>query len=170
LFNLSILSDHNDIDLLVRDKRQVVEMLECRPRNSVQDCDSFTVQVNDSAVFFDIRYIGDGYYCSDWEEKMLSDRVFEDGFYKQSDMNYFFSLAYHAIIHKMCIVEDYYKKLELLFYKLNLDKSYNLQNYKNPFDLYFVILIEFIKKNEYMITKPKDPFVYFNLDFFRKIS
>eukprot|EP00547_Thalassionema_nitzschioides_P000508 CAMPEP_0194207316 /NCGR_PEP_ID=MMETSP0156-20130528/6086_1 /TAXON_ID=33649 /ORGANISM="Thalassionema nitzschioides, Strain L26-B" /LENGTH=391 /DNA_ID=CAMNT_0038934041 /DNA_START=131 /DNA_END=1309 /DNA_ORIENTATION=+ len=49
---------------------------------------------------FDVRYVGDGYYSTDWELQMLRDRVKIDGVWVQESMSYAMSLIYHYLVHK----------------------------------------------------------------------
>src|SRR3989304_4092278 len=54
------------------------------------------VAIGGRDVSVDIRFVGDCYYCEQWERDMLSRRVRAGGFFVANNENLFYSLLYHA--------------------------------------------------------------------------
>ena len=152
---------HGDIDILVKDFQNAVLLLNAEPVTKYDYRVHYSNTVNEEKVFWDIRYLGDNYYCKEWEKSMLAFRILnEKGIYIQDEQNYLYSLIYHALIHKKKIASDYYEKVENLYAKVypNVAKSSD----KYPFDSYYQLLKKFMKENCYIFTKPEDKSVYYN--------
>ncbi|MBE7711333.1 MAG: protein kinase family protein [Cyanobacteria bacterium SIG31] len=150
------LAEHGDIDIIVENYAIACAMLNAKPiaKNHPKAFNT----VNGEKIPYDIRHLEDNYYCHEFAKDMLSTRVLnKNGVYIFNDEYYFYSLIYHSFIHKFKIADDYYARLENLFYKLNLNKKYNLSDYVSPFDLYYQLLIDFMKEHDYQIIKPDPP-------------
>ena len=80
------------------------------------------------------------------------------GFYIPDNLNLFYSLIYHSLIHKKHISEDYLKEFLNLSDRLNLDiKACDLN------DICLLdILISYMHKHKYDIVEPHDISVFFN--------
>jgi hypothetical protein len=116
--------------------------------------------INDEVVLFDIRFVGDEYYDKAWENKLLNDKVMdENGFYRPNDEDYFFSLLYHAAVHKKEIADDYKKRLPVLAEKANFEISNKI--FDSPTEL-LACLNQYMLKYSFSFTKPIDHSVYFN--------
>ena len=169
---------HSDVDLLVSDRKKTLSILNPCRRPARLYCpirnNCVKVRIGGRIVPWDIRHVGDDYYCADWENDMLKNRVFhtnEEGsnvprnqFYCLDDENYFFSLVYHALIHKYEIANDYYEKARLLFDRLQAS-GFRLQEETSGlrnFDLYFKLLKDFMKRKGYFFAKPRHPRVGYN--------
>lgn len=141
---------HGDIDLLVDSKKDAVWVLGGKPVFKSRFRVHYYVKVGNEMVYFDIRYAGDNYYCRKWEEHILSNRKDSGkGFCIMEDEDFRYSLLYHALIHKFEMADDYKTKLAELFPG------------QSP-DTYNKILKEYMDKNGYTITYPKDLSVYWN--------
>ena len=106
------INEHNDIDLICDSKENVAYALNAIKAQESHYRVQYYVKVEDKIANFDLRYIGDKYYDEELEEDMLKSRVFnKKGFYTLSDEYYFYTLLYHALIHKREISTDYIKKL-----------------------------------------------------------
>ena len=130
--------EHNDIDFLVSDYEEVRMILNAKPLTSSPYRVLNEVEINGILTPIDLRYIGDGYYDEKWESSILNSRIMDNkGFYKPNKENYFYSLLYHALIHKTNMSKDYKSKLNLLSEKLGinnfnrstLDRFMNTNNY-----------------------------------------
>lgn len=118
--------------------------------------------INNQKVYFDFRYLGDEYYCYQFEYDLLKHRYLNSNNIYMIDNEYlFYSLIYHALIHKQEVASDYFIKLHNLFEQLNYSEIYNIEDYDSPFDLYFQMLEVFMKKNGYTYTRPNDKTVYY---------
>lgn len=155
--------EHGDIDLLVQDKDNTAFIM-----NAIKVFkDDYRVHyknvIKNENVYWDLRFLGDNYYCLDFEKRILKEKVLSDkNFYIQSDETYFYSLVYHAVVQKKKIASDYYSKTKVLFDRLKLNNVIDVDLYPSPFDAYFILLDNFMKSNGYAYVKPIDISVYFN--------
>jgi len=146
---------HPDVDLLVENKKYVIDLLNAKPTSKKKYRVQYNVIINDKKINFDLRYIGDDYYCQKWEGEILKYRVKESYFYRPDDINYFYSLLYHALLHKHFLTEDYIEKL------INLSKSNIFEpNFKEDNSL--CCLNQFIHDNNYNYSEPEDLSVFWN--------
>lgn len=156
-FDELLIEGHNDIDILCytqNDKQQIIRIFNATPAKNNFYSLKYKFQCGDNVIFLDFRFIGDGYYCKKWESNMVKTRKLnEKGFYTLDQENYFYSLAYHAIIHKNHLSETYNQLLK----KSNLNQDF------------YIELLNYMKSNHYYISVPLDRHVgQFNLDFFSK--
>lgn len=154
-------NEHNDIDLICESRENVAYALNATKAQDEKYRVQYYVNVKGNQVNFDLRYIGDKYYDCDLEKDMLKYRIYNDkGFYTLSEEYYFYTLLYHAVIHKRNFANDYIKKLD----ELNVDiEDFNLQGLIKQLDTWMI-------DNRYIIEKPNDLSVYFNLDNLKYIS
>ena len=111
--------------------------------------------------FFDLRYIGDNYYYYNLEKALLENRIYNSkGFYTVSEEEYFYTLLYHAILHKPTFSEDYKNKLNKM--RPNLDFKDDEKSIQ--------ILNNWLFKKGYNITIPIDKSVLFNKENAKKFD
>jgi serine/threonine protein kinase len=123
----------------------------------------FKTVVGHGTIFFDLRHPGDDYYCWEWERHLLKSRVKDDkNIYVLNDEDRFYTLVYHALIHKMNIARDYHEKTSALFAKLAPQQKISIQDYEHPFDCYFALLQKFMRENGYYFCRPCDRSVFYN--------
>lgn len=154
---------HGDIDIITDNYQNMCYIVNAKPvTKNPKRVYNYTI-VNDEKVVFDFRHIGDDYYCKDFEKDILNSRVLNGNkIYVPNEEYQFYSLIYHAIIQKFMIAPDYYEKIFKLFCKLELDNVYNINNYSSPFDLYFILLKNFMQKKNYNFVRPEDTTVFYN--------
>jgi hypothetical protein len=146
---------HGDIDMLVRNHKEVVDLIGAKPWNlkyktKYGDGTHFYITIKDKRVSLDLREVGDGYYCTLWEKNMLKKRVLYNGFYIMDEENLFFSLAYHAILQKRFFSNEYCVCLNRMGEKLGL-----LITYYDESD--FIQTLEvYMRNNGYMYTLCND--------------
>ena len=154
---------HGDIDILTDDYQNLKFLVNAVPVFPEHFRVHHYTYVSKQKVFFDFRYLGDSYYCDEFEQDLLKNKVLNDkGIYIPSDEYYFYSLIYHALVHKKKIATDYYDKIGDLFVKLGLDKQYDIHKYDSPFDLYFQLLEKFMYNHHYTFGKPVDHSVFYS--------
>lgn len=104
--------DHADIDLLCDDSRKIVQVLGAS--STKDDGIHYFLNIRGQNVSFDLRQVGDGYYCEQWERDLLTRKKFTHCFYVMSDEDYFYTLIYHAVLQKRKLSEEYkYRLLEM---------------------------------------------------------
>lgn len=154
---------HGDIDLLTDDYPNLVMLTGAVPQFPEPYRVHYAVRIGGQAVKFDFRYVGDNYYCRDFEQHIMDTRVVNDkGIYVPAEKPAFFALIYHALIHKLKIAADYYTKIHDRFVKLGLAEKYDLAAYDSPFDLYYGLLAEYMKEMHYDFVRPDDLSVFYS--------
>lgn len=148
-------SVHGDVDILVDNYFNAQQILNAKPTHISRKRVQNIVRIGEGGINFDIRYIGDNYYCRQWEENMIADRYLSsNGYYRASENNYRYGLLYHALIQKKKISPDYMKQFEELFPNLLCEESAE--------KFLELELINYLKENNYQMIEPKDYTVYFN--------
>lgn len=153
--------NHGDIDMLVSNYQDAVFLTNAKPVFKSKNRVLHTVRINDSDVKFDFRSIDDGYYDANWETSILKNRIFlSQGFYAPNPRDYFYSLLYHALIHKPALGDDYKQKLIKL--APTIDEKLSSASFQNGAAL--SLLSDFLLKNKYAFTQPIDKSVYFHAE------
>ena len=156
IFNDHIYGDsHEDIDILCEDLHSFVSLTNARRCHKRNDRDNFIISIGTMSVRFDIRHVGDGYYPKLWQEKMLLRRKKIGDIYIMSDEDYYYSLAYHALLQKPSLSNEYKNKLRDLTIA---DRRTNLFEEKDILKE----LNKYLKKNSYVIEITSDPGVFLN--------
>jgi hypothetical protein len=81
-----------------------------------------TAMVAGRPLPLDLRWPGDGYFDAAWEAAVLADAVEEDGVIVPSVPDRFFTLLYHAKVHKKDVKHVYKERLRSLARALGLDQ------------------------------------------------
>ena len=153
-------SDKDDIDILVNNYYLFKRVSDCHSykiknlnffSNSGDPIDdngfkvSNYIRIKNKIVRIDVRFIGDNYFDSNWQKKILRDRVFQNSYYIPDKNDLFFSILYHIVYHKGYIDKKYTKFLKQ---KLKLD---NLN-----INIITKIINNFLSEKNYKITRPLD--------------
>lgn len=154
------MENHGDIDILVERSEEAALLLNAKKVFNDPHRRHYEVRISGSMIPFDIREIGDFYYDENLEKRMLKERVLAKNlFYRPSDSVYFYTLAYHALIHKKSISIDYRERLTSLSSDINKKISFDSVSFeKDLLDL----LVDFFSENGYRFTRPIDKSVFFN--------
>ena len=102
-------------------------------------------RIRKKEIFFDIRSVGDNYFCKNWQINLIKNRVKQLNYFTLNKKDKLYSIIYHIVYHKGYIDKKYLK-----FLKINLKKD-DISFYflKNLIDKYLV------QKN-YLFTRPED--------------
>jgi len=149
---------HPDIDILTDNKRLISDISNGKPTFRDERRVQNLVMVNGQKVFFDFRFIGDNYYDYKWQQRILASRILYDNMYVPNKENHFFSLMYHAFVHKPQLSKDYVQKLMVLSQDLKLnycEKSFLDNNVLEDMN-------DFMMKHNYDYIEPRDLTVFFN--------
>lgn len=155
-------NDHNDIDIICDSYENVAYVLNAKKVFEENYRVHYEVKVQDKHAYFDLRHIGDDYYYKKLEEDLLETKIYnEKGFYTIANEYYFYTLLYHAILHKPNFSEDYKDRLK------TMNKEFG--NIKDE-ELYLKYLQDWLIKKQYLVTKPIDKSVQFNRKIAKKLS
>lgn len=156
--NEQLLSKHPDVDLLVESKYIAANIINAKLTTTKSYRVQYIALIDAKEINFDLRHIGDNYYCNNWEIELLNTRIKHQYFYTPSDEMLFYSLVYHTLVHKENISSDYIKEFNKLSQELNLNLSMDKFIDINLLNL----LLEYMNKNNYLIVEPTDISVRFN--------
>ena len=99
--NEYISNEHGDIDLLVKDLNQTIYKTNAIKVHKDANRVHYKINIAGKYVYFDFRCVGDNYYDENWQINILKNRIKSaGGFYIPSNEDHFYSLIYHALIHK----------------------------------------------------------------------
>lgn len=147
------LTNHGDIDFLVSDLEEAAHVLNAQKIFLESYRVHYSINVNGSSVPIDLRSLDDEYYDPYWSRDILQSRVFSSGFFIPNEEQHFYSLLYHALIHKKFLSNDYNSTLQSLAGNIGLD-SYSSREALE-------ILNKFMTEKNYLYTRPEDQSVYF---------
>lgn len=148
-------NDHNDIDLICESKENCAYILNASKVFAEEYRVHYVTNVENRQAFFDLRYVGDRYYCEEMEKDILKKRIYQEkGFYTIEKEMYFYTLLYHALVHKKVFAQDYKTRLQEM-------KVENITNNETE-ETYLNILRNWLIQNGYFVTKPIDISVQFN--------
>lgn len=145
---------HGDIDLLVDNLDEIVYLTNAK-KVFLEDCRvHYSIMIQNKEVLFDFRYLGDNYYPREIQQRLLDTRIFERCFYRPYGEMYFYTLLYHALIHKPIFSSDYRKRLKDLAPSTFLKTLVK----KEP----LLCLRLWMSRYYYKCTMPLDQSVYYN--------
>ena len=148
---------HADIDVLCEDSIKFAKTINAI-QQSKDDITHYYVYIKNKKVSLDLRHVGDGYYPANWQINILRNKELHiDGFYIMDNLNYLYSLTYHAFVQKRTISADY---LNLL---IELSKKVRINiNSSNIIQELISNLEKFMFKMGYKYTYAKDKTVTLN--------
>ena len=149
--------EHGDIDILCDNLENLCFITNATKIYRQPFRVHFYVLINKQKVKFDFRFIGDGYYDSNFQKNILGNKILHKNcFYIPNEEHYFYSLLYHALLHKRFISDDYFHKI-----KSSSNNLKNISEIKNKIQL-SQILKQYLLSENINVTKPLDHSVYFN--------
>ncbi len=151
--------DHEDIDILCSDREEFIATSKALPKMEVTDKIHLMIFIAGKGVPIDLRTVGDDYYDCKWQQKMLINRRVADNgnWYVMNSEDYYYSLAYHSIIQKKYLTDEYRERLNVMASDLKIIGG-GEQEHLNNIECFF-------KDNSYEFTRAKDksvPFRYKN--------
>ena len=146
---------HGDIDILVEVVEEAIFIANAKRVFPDETRVHFYIQINNNFVPFDFRYVGDNYYDSNFQQEMLDYRELSNGgFFKPTNEHYFYSLLYHALIHKPSFSLDYSDRLKNIAFEFGLnffgEESHGVR-----------LLTSFFYHNDFLFVKPIDLSVHY---------
>ena len=156
-------NEHNDIDIICDSLENAAYVLNAEKVFQEEYRVHYKVKVENKDAFFDLRYVGDNYYYYKIEQEILKNRIYnEKGFYTISKELYFYTLLYHALLHKPHFAKDYKDRLK----QMNPKYFEDIQNDDKAIKL----LNDWLLENGYTITVPIDISVQFNKENAQKFN
>ncbi|HBG27228.1 MAG: hypothetical protein A2Y10_12430 [Planctomycetes bacterium GWF2_41_51] len=144
--------EHPDIDLLVLDRDRTAQILNARRVPAEEYRVQYKVTISGKEIPCDLRFLGDDYYDKTWQHDILLNRRLDgQGFYVPSETDHYYSLLYHAIIHKKIFLDEYRVKLADMASKLGLESPERC------------MLDEYMKNQMYQYVRPKDMSVRYTI-------
>lgn len=152
------MAGHEDIDLLTTDSRALAAHIGAmaftdKVKEVCNDGVHYYIMIGDRAVSLDIRCVGDGYYCTQWQQDMLKRCVRENGMSVLDKYDYFYSLLYHCLLQKRRLLPDSKTRLKRMAEELNLTMS------DDSIREFVRLLEDYMRKYHYTYTYPTDIFV-----------
>ena len=135
-------------DFLTDDVCIFVDTMKAYPRFVTDDLIHYFVNISGIEVEVDVRHVGDDYYCKKWELKMLESKKRINNFYVLDDINYYYSLIYHAVLQKDFLSNEYKKRL----YRMAQNNMITANSETEQLNE----LIKFMKKHSYIFCYPDD--------------
>ena len=149
---------HGDIDMLCSNSHEIVNLIDARPLTPDKsgmrgDGIHYGIEVDGKPVKLDLRHVGDGYYCTKWEQDMLERREKHVCFYVMTENDYFYSLVYHAVLQKRSLSDEYSARLWEMSKNCGLDVSAPSEKE------YLRLLQNYMRNNGYRFTYSQDHLV-----------
>lgn len=151
--------EHGDTDILVRNRPAASTLIAGQKLFTGSQRVLYEVKIAGTVEQIDIRYLGDGYYCNDFEESILRNRILHESmvFYIPNPENEKYSVLYHAMVHKPFMAKDYAIYLNRTFETTGVTTLR-------------AILDSYMTKKGYSYSRPSDTSVYINPHYFRQIN
>lgn len=135
----------DDIDIMTVNQKKFALFANATKISKGSERVNYQITVDNKLIDIDIRYVGDGYFDIHWQKQCMQSRVMHTkGFYVMNEINQYYTMLYHSLIHKKNIPGKYqvFFALEAKYLKVKL--------------------YEYMHENSYHMTEPKDITVYFN--------
>lgn len=144
---------HGDIDIIVRDQKAAVLLMHAKKVHKKAYRVYYEVPVAGGVVPFDIRFVGDNYYCKKWESDVLDTRVLvERGgmkYYMMCPEQQYFTLLYHVYLQKQSVSLDYPAKLTEYARLASV-------SYIDDVNVVMPQLVKYMQDRNYRYVLPKD--------------
>lgn len=160
---------HGDVDVICEDSKEIVKILDAYSQSSHEmdglgNGTHYYIYINEKKVSLDLRHIGDDYYCREWEENMLMNRVLYNGFYVLSPQDHYYTLIYHAIFQKKEFSEEYRERLK------GMGQALGQEIPVASIDFFVTILEKYMKRYNYKYQYSLDRYVPFNKKYIKDKS
>lgn len=122
-----------DVDLLCANKNDTKWILNAKEvflDNHIQ----YQINLKDKTSLFDLKYVGDNYYCEEMENDILDNKIMYKGFYVPNDDYLYMANLFHAIIHKNNYETEYNDRLAYIFkgiHDKNKSKEFYIKKLSN---------------------------------------
>ena len=148
------LNKGEDIDVLVRDKKTLIDIIDAIPKYKDKHKANYYFVVQNHKYRIDIRYVGDGYYPISWERSFIENRIYNKDInaYVLNETDHYYALLYHSIIQKPELTNKY------------LNRLCKLTGKEMTQDQFVEDLRDKLKNSNAFISLPEDCGVYVNTE------
>jgi hypothetical protein len=147
------MEEHGDIDFLSDKPIDLAYILNGKKVYKQGFRRHYVTKIAGEDVYFDARGIDDGYYDKKWACNILESKQFvKNLFYTPGSHNLYYSMLYHALVHKKELSVDYSIRLNHLNSNV---QAVGLEEFSQQLD-------KFMKVNNYSYSEPNDYSVFFN--------
>ncbi|MBL0407445.1 hypothetical protein JKG68_26360 [Microvirga aerilata] len=120
-----------------------------------------TIQVAGRSIPVDVRFVGDGYYDTNWQRDMLKESELLHGIVRIPRVDhYFFSMLYHGVLQKPFLAEKYILRLDELGREIGLGPE--LLRTLPDANVAATVVQSFLKASGYSFYTPLDAGVHVN--------
>jgi len=156
--NAALVEGHGDVDLLVEDAGAAVAVLGATPVFLRRHRVHMHLDVGGDSVRADLRSVGDGYFDTRWQLDVLGRRVLlAPHVWVPQAEDAFWTLLYHAIVHKPRVAPDYRRRLAETAAAAGVTLPSDWTR-----DDAIALLRDYLKARDYLATDPDDLSVWFN--------
>lgn len=124
----------------------------------------YLTRIGEREYYMDIWDKRNEYYDAAWSRQMLETRELSQGGYYLPERNLrFCEFVYHCLIHKPKLTEKYHDAALTLFRESDFSSGIPEEGEAFPsFDLYFHLLLTFMRERSFCFVRPKDPTVFYH--------
>ena len=167
LNNFEELPYHFDssIDILTDDHEKLIRILKPSKWRFFRLSKQIQTNIGGRKVLWNVHYVGDDYYCSQWQQDMLNDKILNaNNVYVLVDEHYYFSFIYSSLIHTRWLTRNHYTKAKCLLDILSntgtvqTDRQTGVNEktaFPDAFDYCFDLLRDFMQRNKYVFSRPR---------------
>lgn len=157
---------HEDLDLLSTDSRRLADAVGAvaytdKVKEVCNDGTHYYVIIGGKQVSLDIRHVGDGYYCTEWERDMLERRIVKNGIYVMDERDYLYSYIHHTILQKRTFSAEAQGRLRDMCIRLGMEPVHTPA-------AYIGMLEHYMRLHNYVYVYPSDTFVPLNTAYIDK--
>lgn len=164
-----LLEGDADVDALCRSPHDVAAVSNAVVRVDANGKFACEAQVAGASLPMDLRFIGDGYYDAAWQQDMLARAQLQGGCVLVPSLeDHFFSLLYHAKLHKREVKPRYAPRLAELAQQLGLPAYADAQLTDDATAAN--LLAGFLAAKRYRATTPLDIWVDLNAPFMLRLQ
>jgi hypothetical protein len=157
-----------DIDALCDQPAELAAIANAVVRTDRDGKFACATMVEGNPVPLDLRWPGDGYFDAAWQAAVLADAVEEDGVIVPSIPDRFFTLLYHAKVHKKEVKDVYKERLR------SSAQAIGLGHYRDADlssdDVAADLLGGYMASRGYLFTLPRDVWVGVNGPFVAQLK
>lgn len=158
------LEDDHEIDVLCDDQTDLAAVLNATEVYPGPEGAQFRTVVGGEEVFFDTRYVGDGYLDTEWQREILARREWRDGLVAvPRHDDHLFSLLYHAKVQKPAVKPVYVGRLTQLALDVGLPEQ--VARTLTQDEVAASQLDGYLAGHGFTVPLPVDPAVHRNAEF-----